>query len=385
MNPCELGDRVAKWDYGVRHMRGTRLLPFLGLVALVTLGIATPSGTNAASRSATGARLLRVPGEVTTLAADGHVVTVTACGARENDSYWHYAWNPVHRSVRLLERKWCGSGHGGILSQGIAGGRLAWVRYDAGNYTTAYLVTATVHRPRPAMRLTGDKVRNSDSLEGDSVGNVHGDGSLLVFNTWSVCEAYSEGGGGGSCPEGTPPGYHVYNENIWRVVGRKKRLVLASPDEATVLSVAAGRILVRLADGSLELLRKDGSLARAFQFGEKEVRGAALDVSELVVLDRSRRLTWRVYDPVSGELKREFGAEPGATQLDVEHGLLAYIVGRVVHVLRLSDGRQARFTTPVGTEYPLAEIEAPGLFYSYQVRHEGRVRFVPLKEIRFRR
>jgi len=32
----------------------------------------------------------------------------------------------------------------------------------------------------------------------------------------------------------------------------------------------------------------------------------------------------------------------------------------------------------------LAQIEHSGLFYAYQVRREGRVRFVPFREIRFR-
>lgn len=368
-------------------MTSVRLIQLLGLIALAFLA-ASPSGSGADLGSQSGARVLRLPGEVSTLAADGQVVTVTACGPRDNDSYWFYAWNPVRRTTRLIERKWCGSFHGGILSQGIAGRRLAWVRYDAGNYTTAYLVSGTLQKPRPATRLTGDKIRNSDSLEGDSVGDVQGDGSLLVFNTWSTCEAYS---GGGSCPEGTPRGLHVYNENVWRVDARKKRLVLASPDEATILSVAAGRILVRRADGALELLRKDGSVVRAFSFRRNEVRGAALDGSELVVLDRSGRLRFRVFDPVTGEQRKVLTAKAGATQLDVEHGHLAYVVGTVVHVLRLTDGRERRYIAPAvssphGYSVPVqAQIEPSGLFYSYQARRGGRVRFVPFDEIRFRR
>jgi hypothetical protein len=355
----------------------------LGFAVLVAVGLADTRGSSATRTAASGDRVLRLPGEVTTLAADGQLVTVTACGSGDNSSYWFYDWNPVRRSVRLLERKWCGSGHGGVLSQGIAGRRLAWVPYDAGNYTTAHLVSATLQRPHPATRLTGDRVRNSDSLEGDSVGNVYGDGSLLVFNTWSACESNPEGDG--SCFPGGPPGLRIFNENIWRIVGRRKRLVLASPDEATVLSAAAGRILVQRADGSLELLRKDGSVLRGFPFRPREVRGAVLDASELVVLDHTDRLRWRVYDPVAGDQRRVLPAEPGATELDVERGLLVYVVGRVVHVLRLADGHQARFATPVGTEYPLAQIEPPGLIYSYQVGREGRVRFVPFHEIRFRR
>jgi hypothetical protein len=111
------------------------------------------------------------------------------------------------------------------------------------------------------------------------------------------------------------------------------------------------------------------------------VHGAVLDASELVVLERSR---WRVYDPLSGDQQRTFRAPAGAVPADVERGLLVYIVGRAVHVLRLADGRQTSFETPIGTEYPLAAIEASGLFYSYEIRHEGRTRFLPFDEIRFR-
>ena len=361
-------------------MSRPRLLVLLGLAVLLAVGLAVDRGMSATRERASGERVLRLPAPVTQLAADGQLLTVTACGP---GAYWFYIWNPVRRSARLVTRKWCGSGHQAILAQGIAGRRLAWAPYDAGNYTTAHLVTATVQRPRPAVRLTGDKVRNSDSGEGDSVGAVYGDGSLLVFNTWSACESRPEGG---SCAEneGTGRGYHIYNENVWRVVGHRKRLVLASPDQATVLSVANGRILLQRADGSLELRRADGSLLRAFPFGPKVVRGAVLDASELVVLDRSPRLTWRVYDPVSGEQQRAFSAQPGAIPADVERGVLVYTVGRVVHAVRLADRRQQTFTTPRGSEYVLAQIEPSGLFYSYQVGSEGRVRFVPFSRIRFR-
>jgi hypothetical protein len=151
----------------------------------------------------------------------------------------------------------------------------------------------------------------------------------------------------------------------------------------TVLSVAAGRILVQRADGSLELRRTDGNLLRSFPFGPDEVKGAVLDSSELVVLRRSQRhLTWLLIDPVSGD-ERVLEAEAGATPGDVERGLLTYTVGRVVHVLRLSDARQKRFTTPRGS-YPIVQIEPSGLFYSYSAGREGRVRFVPFSQIRFR-
>jgi hypothetical protein len=354
-------------------------VPILGVMALL-LGAA-----NAGSIStAPGGRTLRTGATVTTLAADGTRAEVaTGCGPHVFELV---AWSPVRRSVVPIasrrERTCYGSSTGeGISALGAAGERLAWVQFAGGNYRQMWLLTGTVGSPRSTTRLTGERSHNTGSGEGDWVGNIHGDGSLLVFNTWSVCESLIEGG---SCPEGTPPGLHILDENIWRIVGRRKRLVLASPDEASVLSVAAGRILVQRADGSLELLRADGSVLRTVPFRPKQVRGAVLDAYELVVLEKTRRLNWRVYDPVSGDQKRAFRAPAGARPADVERGLLVYVVGRVVHVLRLADGRHRGFTTPVGTEYPLAEIEPSGLFYSYQAGREGRVRFLPFDRIRFR-
>jgi hypothetical protein len=215
--------------------------------------------------------------------------------------------------------------------------------------------------------------------------------SQLRFNTWSVCDAYV---GGGSCPEGTPPGLHIYSEKVWRILGRRKQLLLTSPDEATVLAVAGGRILLQRADGSLELRGPDGSLLRALPFPPDAVRAGLLDASELVVLDHTAGLRWRVYNPVSGEQKRVFSARGlSESSADVERGLLVYTDWRErkVHVLRLADGRRRVFVAPVvgnpdpgGDTMPvLAQVEPPGLFFSYQVRHEGRVRFVPFDEIRF--
>ena len=350
------------------------LIAFLALAG--PLGVLTLVGQTAAQPTKSGRRVLRLPAFVTQLAADGPLITVTSCGP---GPYWLYTWNPARRSVVRIDRGGCREGFGGILDQGIAGRRLAWVPYDAGNYNESELVSATVRRPRPVVHLTGTKVHNSDSGEGDWVGHIDGDGSLLVFNTWSVCEN-DEPVGESSCPEGFPPGSHVLNEKVWRIVGRLKRLLLSSPDEATVLGVAAGRILLRRGDGSLEIRRVDGSLVRTLPFGEDEVVDAVLDACELVILHRGDRRTWRVFDPVSGEQKRELPAPAGATVQDVERGLLVYTFKRAVHVLRLADGRQKSFRTPVGS-YPIAQIEPPGLSYSYEVGREGRVRFIPFAEI----
>jgi hypothetical protein len=325
------------------------------------------------------------------VSADGSLAVVaTDCGRRE---YRLYAWNPLRRSVvsiaRQRRRRCYGASTGeGIWEAAIAGRQVAWVAFAGGNYQQAWLVTASTRRPWASVQLTAEKDRNTDNEVGDWVGNIHGDGPLLVFNTWTLCEKseYTD-----SCPAGSPPGFHIYNENLWRIVGNRKRLILASPDEMTVLAVAAGRILVQRADGSLELRSADGAVLRAFGFRRREVVAALLDASELVVLHRASGLTWRVYDPVSGALKRTFRAPKKAEAQDVERGLLVYTVGRVVHVLRIADRRQETFVAPDVLPYPhdlprvQAALEPSGLFYSYRARHGGRVRFVPFKQLRFGR
>jgi hypothetical protein len=366
-----------------------KLLATVGSIAVAALLVSAAGAGSTSGTGAMGIRTLRIATQVG-ISADGSRVAVSAvCGPHV---YQLLVWNPMRRSVVSIaprrQRECYGASTGeGIWEGFIAGRQVAWVPFSGGNYQQAWLVTATTKKPLSTRRLTGTKDRNTGDGVGDWVGNIHGDGPLLVFNTWSLCEKseYTD-----SCPEGTPPGYHIYDENLWRIVGGRKRLLVASPDELTVLSAAAGRILVQREDGSLEIRRgADGNLVRAFPFRPGEVRAAVLDASELVVLDRASGLHWRVYNPVSGEQKQAFRAPSRVISVDVEGGLLAYTVGKFVHVVRLADGYRTRFTAPVvGADgypgYAIVQIEPPGLFYSYSVRTEGRVRFVPSDQIRFR-
>jgi hypothetical protein len=355
-------------------------------LAGLLLGVLTASLFGSASArsdsSASGIRTLRTRTRITGLAADGSVAAVATACSSGYGVYSLYSWNPGRRSVvsiaRPRQRRCYESSTGeGIWEAGIGGPRLAWVHFSGGNYQQASLATASSRKPWSVRFLTGQLDRNTGSMVGDWVGNVHGDGRLLVFNTWSVCESLINPS---SCPKGIRPGQRVYDEKIWRIVGRRKTLILASRKQAGVVAVAAGRILVRRAGGSLELRKANGRLLHTFPFEPKEVRGAVLDTSELVVLDRSNGLTWRVYDPASGHEKSALPAVPHAVAADVEHGLLVYTIGRVVHVLRLSDGREKLFVSPA--VFPVqAQIEPSGLFYAYPKRYEGRVRFVPFDQI----
>ena len=356
--------------------------------------------------------LLRTTAPVDGLAADGAVVLVktASCHGPSAPLDQLLVWNPLRSRVVRVPGPPCKGAvpYTTVLEEAVAGDRLAWVPWIGGLSGSTWLLTTTTRKPNAIVRLTRYAGRTSDGGLGNSVGNVHGDGSLLVFNTWSDCLTEPQEPDFYPCPKGIPIRTPTtYKERLWRVVGHRKRLLVASRNELAAVSVAAGRILVRRADGSLELRGATGALLRRFPFRPGEVQAAVLDAAELVVLDRrGADLAWRVYRPASGKLVRVLAASPEVGSaihptrtperpltdlLDVERGVLAYAVGRTVHVVRLADGRAATFRPPAATvpgRPPVfVQLEPPGLTYAYAVRGrlQGRVRFVPFGAIRFGR
>ena len=160
------------------------------VVALLLVGTA---GARPGRHSET--RTLRIP-RPAMVAADGSTAAVaTDCGPRV---YWLYAWTPVRRSTVSIapphQRKCYFESTGdGVWEHGIAGRRIAWVAFTGGNLRQSWLVTATIGKPRSTTTLTGPLDRVTGSGVGDWVGNVHGDRSLLVFNTWSLCDSLDAG------------------------------------------------------------------------------------------------------------------------------------------------------------------------------------------------
>ena len=377
--------------------------------AAVALFVSTTSGR---PTPRTAAALLRTTAPVDGLSADGAVVLVktASCHGPSAPLDQLLAWNPIRGRIVHVPGPPCKGviPYSTVLEEAVAGDRLAWVPWIGGLSGSTWLLTTTTRKPSAIVRLTRYAGRTSDGGLGNSVGNVHGDGSLLVFNTWSDCLTEPQEPDFYPCPKGIPIRTPTtYKERLWRVVGHRKRLLAASRSELAAVSVAAGRILVRRADGSLELRGATGALLRRFPFRPGEVQAAVLDAAELVVLDRrGAGLAWRVYRPGSGKLVRVLAASPEVGSaihptrtperpltdlLDVERGVLAYAVGRTVHLVRLADGRAATFRPPAvtvpGRPPVFVQLEPPGLTYAYDVRGplQGRVRFVPFGAIRFGR
>src|SRR5205823_2456508 len=80
-------------------------------------------------------------------------------------------------------------------------------------------------------------------VDGDWVGNLYGDGSLLVFDTWRECSV-ARPEGSPPCPAGTISGDVVYSQpKLWRLAPAKT-LVRAGASAYAVVAVDAGSIAV---------------------------------------------------------------------------------------------------------------------------------------------
>jgi hypothetical protein len=355
----------------------------------IAIALLLPVAAGAASSN----RLLRTTTSVDALAADGPVVAVGTAWAR-GACERVVAWNVVRARVRPLGRPApCPQTSTGraITETAVAGPRIAWVNDGGGNQHESRLFVASLVAPGTA-KLLASGTRDVDSGEGTSVGNLQGDGTHIVFNTWSV-DATGR----------------VFDSKLWRIEGtRTRKLLVSASDELAVLAVAGGRILLQRGDGSLEVRRADGSLLRAFpQTGE--VLAATLGPADLVVYTRegvAGRLS--VYAPVNGALLRTVpipgswpltapdcsypaGARPAACRQpvpalhfdDADPGLLVYVLNTTVHLLLLGDGRDRAIGAP-GRAPVFAELEPSGLFYAFRTttRLKGAVQFVPRAKLR---
>jgi hypothetical protein len=210
---------------------------------------------------------------------------------------------------------------------------------------------------------------SADNDQHEYLGNLHGHGSLLVFNRWAE-----------------PKEGIVLRPQIWQIVGSQKaseRLVISRPDTMRVEDVDAGRIAVYTRDGRIVLLRADGQRLASLRVG----RGAA-DISlsgsqlalrrgrtiEIYAVERGKRVRMRTL--------RQLSSPPRLS--GVQGNVAVYVAGIAIHVLRLVDGRDV--VLRLGNEAGPADaaLEPEGLYYSYNEAYApkpGRIGFVPLRRL----
>jgi TolB protein len=170
---------------------------------------------------------------------------------------------------------------------------------------------------------------------------------------------------------------------LWRVRGRRSERI--SVDVGEPVAVDRGRVVTEHPNGRVALLDVDGRLIRVFApggrgesppvYGARRPPTVGLSGPDLVVL-RGGRLV--LYEAVSGRRSGALRIEEGAVFAGVARGLVAYVAGRDVHVVRLRDRAEAVVRAP-GRSVK-ARLTNAGLFYAFHKRAVKR-RTIPQHEL----
>jgi hypothetical protein len=125
------------------------------------------------------------------------------------------------------------------------------------------------------------------------------------------------------------------------------------------------------------VLDERGELLRVFPFAPGDITAARLDGGRLVV---ARSGVLEVYDVASGAGDLQRPLPSGFGLVDVDGGIAVLERGTTIMLLRLADGRT--WTMSPGADPVFADLESPGLYYSYTAADGGgRVALMPRAEV----
>lgn len=365
-----------------------------GLLAGALIAIAVLPALSATAAPAVSTTVLKTAGRVLFLAADGgRVAVATAATSTSCDRI--VVWTPAKKTTSGF-----GTGTncppGGSTSGGeflgelaLAGTRLAWVEAYQGNLQDLVLKTRVLGKKKAKEVAFAENHSGAEGgVDGDYLGNLYGDGSLLAYNIWEVCTAYPPDWevdpSYPMCEDvqaaGDEPEEVVRGQKLLRISAKGKGIsVKSGTDSFGVVDVDAGRIATRQATGGITILGSAGGVLGTVPVPAGELAGAALSGTTLAVL---RNGALEVYDAATGALEKTLPLAAGAELTDLQGDLAVYLAGTAVHVVDLQTGEDALFgTSPAG---PVdAELEPGGLTYAYNVSGAklGRVVFVPLATV----
>jgi hypothetical protein len=239
------------------------------------------------------------------------------------------------------------------------------------------LYAATTLQPSRVKTVDEETDTGLTCCGGDFLGDLHGDGDLLAYDTWTECST-TDPEGGAKCKRNGEPWMHstVMNERLWRIEGLRRKAIRSGRGSFEAAAVDAGRIAVLEPSGAVRIVRADGSLVHRLVLAQGEAVAAQLSGSQLVVFTAA---ALKVYDAATGAAKKTLplGAAAGGTLADFDHGVAVFVERRTVRLLRLADGHRIAITPP-GKGRVFAQLEPAGLFVGYTVRsgkRRGRVDF----------
>jgi TolB protein len=330
-------------------------------------------------------RTLFVPYPAGALSAEGRRVAVAPLVPYSGDapllpSGPILVWRPGGRSIAAHVAAGCTFPSDVTL----AGPRLAFDCDSSGADTISQSVRVFTGGARPPVEVFyGGNGAHGEINSGTMLRALAGDSSLVAFTSETF--------------EWTQTDTVLVAKRLWRIDGVRRRRLLAGRGLGDPVDVDRGRIALQggragaaVVDGNgrrLDRLRVPELRSPPFQWVQRRL---VLTGSQAAVL-AGRRL--HVYELRSGRRVASWPlARPPQELAGAAAGLVAFVHGRFVHVVRLRDGHATVFEVPAqripganpGTRRVEADLSPHGLYYSYNVarsRYPGRVAFVPLAQV----
>jgi hypothetical protein len=276
-------------------------------------------------------------------------------------------------------------------SLAFARDRVAWIAEAGGNQVTNLLFLTLLGQPG-VITIAATTAYCCRSLDPDRerMGDVVGEGRFIAFASRVKC---GDNGAPG-CPTSTRT---LISQTVWQlrrppfqaqcVNAPGPCLQLAtSNDVLRPLSVDGDRVVLRRANGALEVRKPNGALVRQFPGLAGLTRGAELmGTDRLVVLVPGKLREYRIPNgalvrtrPVANVASGGVCEMPPCPTiklqlLDAKRGLVAYILNGKLHLLRLRDG-----VNKVVASATDARFGDNGLYYAYTAAAPwvSRIRFV---------
>jgi TolB protein len=359
----EAGDPDQVWEvgrdgHGLHRLTNAGLNVPLGWTRLVP--VLSPAPPVPPTERVLGPSTVATRKPITELSADGAQAAFVPGGTRTDCEHVD-VWTPARRSIQRVSQHLpapCGyRGPSGLVEYTIyelalAGPRVAWSEVlGCGNFCDVALASASLANGRP-LHLYDDSGGGGAGGGEYERFNPHGHGDLLVFN----------------------PGDSIVRIND--ECARKCGVLRAGAHTYPVDSASEHLIAVR-EPAAVAVVDDHGSVVNVLPFARNEVKAARIDGSSLVV---ARSGLLEVYDAVTGAAQQQRPLPAGYALAEVDGGVAVLRKARSILLLRLADGRSVELTPARGPV--LADLEAPGLYYSYvDSSGQGRLVFLPRSEL----
>ena len=326
-------------------------------------------------------RSFKTAGPIVDLAADGRLVAAGTVNLPGHVCDRVVVWNArTGGHFRWKAESGCpsgASGGSGFDQVALAGRRVAWLDWNAGNLTESELTAATIGkkatRPIDDAINGGVEKASQPRAGGEFIAGLYGDGSLFAWSGWRQHGFYGTTWFPDNCdalpPDpgcSLPPG--TKDEQVLRISTPATFIhatVRIDPDTVQVAAVDSGRIAAQHEDGTISVFLANGTSLSSIRPVAGIQNGVALSGNRLAVL---RSTTLAVYGASTGVLQNAVllpSSTVSSKLVDLVQTYAVYLRGRSVHVLDVRNGKDVAYTVR-GSRPVDAQLErAGGLWYAY--------------------